>query len=182
MNETLQTDRTIIVDGKVNLGDYRIIWRDMFFRDLPNTIIFWGILAGGALLLAFLFRDNLFGIFFLFFSLLTAAIPVLMLVFSYQSYMSATKKYIASLSDAEQHFNLIINPGGKGIECVQDETFTLVSWDSIRGVIEKEHYFSFEYRTIPFLIMKREFSDKSDIGLFRNLLADKFGAKAKLLR
>ena len=30
--------------------------------------------------------------------------------------------------------------------------------------------------------MKYEFTDKSDIKLFRNTLADKFGARAKLLR
>jgi len=63
-------------------------------------------------------------------------------------------KYIASLSDAEPHFNLIIKPDGKGIEFMQGANFSLVSWDSICGVIEKEQCFSLDYRNSPFLIWK----------------------------
>jgi hypothetical protein len=182
MDDSIQTEQTIIIDGNLNLEDYKIYWRDIFIRDLPNTVIFWGTLAGGAMLLAFVFRDNLFGFSFLLFSLLIAAIPVLMIVYNYRSFMSVTKKYIASLSELERHFNIIIKPDGNGIECMQGENFAFISWESIRGVFESEEYFTLEYRTTPFLIMKREFNDKSDIRLFRNMLAAKFGAKAKLLQ
>lgn len=184
MNDFLPTEceKTIILDGTVKLEDYKTYWRDSFFKTLPNTLIFWGTLAGGALFFAFLLRGDLFGFSLLLFSLLIAAIPVLMTVYSYQSFMSATKKHLAALSENERHFNLIIKPGGKGIEYMQGENFTSISWNSIRGAVEREKYFSLDYRATPFLIMKSEFSDDADIRLFRATLADRFGSRAKLLR
>lgn len=180
MDAFAQIEKTIILDGKVSLDDYKTYWRDLFFKELPNTLIFWGIFAGGALLIGLLFRNSPVGLFFLFLSLIVVAIPVLMTLFSYRNFISASRKYIASLSETERHFNLIIKPDGKGIECIHGENFSFISWDSIRGAVEQEKYFSLQFRTMPFLIMKSDFQGEADITLFRNTLADKFGALAKL--
>lgn len=182
MNDNIQPENTIILDGRVSLDDYKIYWRDQFFKELPNTIIFWGTLAVGALLVGILFRDNFLGLFFLFLSFLAVAIPVSVIIFSYQSFMTASRKYVDSLSETDRHYNLIIKPDGNGIECLDGENFSFISWNSIRNVFEREQYFSLEFRANPFLIMKREFADESDIRLFRKTLADKLGANAKLLR
>jgi hypothetical protein len=182
MDDSAQSERTIILDSKVNFEDYKTYWRDSLLRGLPNTLIFWGIFAGGALLIGILLRGSSIGVFFLFFSLLVAAMPVLMTFYNYRNFMSATRGYIASLSESERHFNLIIKPDGNGIEFMHGENFSFISWDSIKAVSEQEKYFTLLYGARPFLIMKSDFQDETDIKLFRNTLADKFGVNAKLLR
>ena len=182
MDDSLQTEQTIIVDGKVNLEDYKIYWRDLYARQLPNTLIFYGILSVGALFFAFLFRESLLGFSFFLFVGFIACVPILLSIYNYFSFIKETKKYIASLSEQERCFNMIVKPGGKGIEFMQGESYSLLAWESIRSVVEKENYFSLEFRTTPFLIMKNEFKDEADLGLFRNTLADRFGKQAKLLR
>jgi len=184
MNDLIETEngRTIIIDGEVRLADYKVFWREKYAKELPNILIFWGILAVGALALAFLFRGGSFGQWFFLFAGFVVLVPILLSFYNYYGFMTEIKKYIASLSEREKYFNLIIKENGTGIESVQGDNFSFLSWDSFRSAVEKETYFSLHYRTSPFLIMKSEFKDAADIALFRKMLADKFGANAKLLR
>jgi hypothetical protein len=121
------------------------------------------------------------GLAFLLFPVIIASIPVLMFVYSYRQFMTATKRYLGSLSEQEKHFNMIIKPGGKGIESFHGENYSFISWNSIGRPVESDGFFALEYKTFPMLIMKSDFNDSDDFKVFRGLLADKFGADTKLL-
>lgn len=180
MNDLIRNETAIIIDGKVNLDDYKIYWRSEITKDLPGIISFWGTFAGGALILALALRNDL-GISVLLFPLVIASIPILMTFYSYRQFMTATKSYIASLSEQEKHFNMIIKPDGKGIESFHGENYSFISWDSIGKAVETDRYFALEYKTFPMMIMKRDFKDSHDINVFRALVADKFDTDTKLL-
>jgi hypothetical protein len=177
-----ENEPAIIIDGRLNLADYKIYWREKFARKLPNVFIFWGILALGTLFFAFLFREDGLGSWFLIFSGLFVLLPIFLSIYNYYGFINRTRKYIASLSETEKYFNIIIKPDGSGIEYRQGENSTFILWDSISGAVEKDRYFSLDHQTNPFLIMKNEFNEESDIAVFRDALAGKFGKKAKLLR
>ena len=182
MNDQIQTGQTIILDGKVSLDDYKIYWRDILIEALPNLLIFWGIFAGGAFAIGIILRNSSAGVFFFFLSLLIAATPVLMTFFNYRSFLRASRRYVDSLPETDRHYNIIIRPDGKGIECMQGENFSFISWNSIRNVSEGKKYFSLLYQATPFLIMKDDFQNETDLRHFRGIIAEKLGAKAKLLR
>jgi hypothetical protein len=177
-----ETDRTLIINGSLNLRSNRIYWRDTFFKNLSNTVFFWGLFALGALILAYLTRDSMLGFSLLLFSLLIAAVPLLTSLHNYQSYMTANKKYLASLAENEKHYNLVIKSGAKGIEITHGENFSFVAWKTFRGALEKPDYFLLELWSSPMVVMKSGFQNESDLRLFRNILADRFGQKAILLK
>lgn len=180
MNDSIQNETTIIIDGTISIDDYKIYWRGQISKDLPGIISFWGTMAGGALLLVLALRNDL-GLSFLLFPVIIVLIPMLMTYYSYQQFMTATKRYIASLSEQEKHFNMIIKPGGKGIESFHGENYSFISWDSVGKAVETDSYFALEYKTFPMMIMKSDFKNPHDINVFRGLLADKFVAETKLL-
>lgn len=180
MNDSTQTETAIIIDGKVNLDDYKIYWRDAIYKDLPNIVIFWGTMTVGALILALTLRND-FGFSLFLFPIIIAAIPILMTYYSYQQFMTVTKRYVGGLSEQEKHFNMVIEPGGKGIETFHGENYAFISWNSIGKAVEKDGYFALDYKTNPILIMKRDFKNQPDIEVFRNLIADKFETDTKLL-
>jgi hypothetical protein len=176
------TESSLILDCRVNLDDYHLYWLDRLKRDLPNTLIFWGTMAASSLFVAFLFRNDKFGFtVFIVFAFIILSIPILLTLYSYSSFMSASRRYISSLSDAEKNFQLIFKNDGSGFDCVYGENFSHISWKSVTEAIEKNDYFVLMLHRQPLIFSKSDFKNVEEVMFFRNLLSENITSKTKFL-
>ncbi len=176
------TENSLILDCRVNLDDYKLYWLDSLRRDLPNTLIFWGTAAASSLLFALAFRNDKFGFsVFIVFAFIILLILILLTLYSYSSFMSASKRYISSLSENEKTFQMIFKTDNSGFDCVYGENFSHISWKSITEAVEKNDYFVLTLRTQPLIILKGDFKNVEEIMFFRNLLSENIVSKTKFL-
>ena len=175
-------ENSLILDCRVSLEDYQLYWLDSLKRDLPNTLIFWGTMAIGSLFAAFLFKNDKFGFtVFIIFAFVILAIPLLMLSFSYYSFISEARKQISSLSDSEKIFQMIFNTDGSGFDYIYGENFSHIAWNSITDASEKNAYFVLTLRAQPLIIPKRIFKNVEEIFFFRKLLSENVVSKPEFL-
>lgn len=184
VSEIRQTkeNETLILDGRINLQDYRDYWFEEFKGSLSNTLAFWGTAIAISLWLVFLSRDstNLF-VFFLFVSSILFFIPILLTLFSYQNFVKTARRYVQSLTDEEKNFTYTFSLDSDGFECLHGRSYSFIAWSSIESVTEKLNYFVLVRQIQPFLISKTDFRNAVQIESFRLILAAKLGDKTKLL-
>lgn len=184
MNEqsTLSSQKSLVIDGLLDLDEYKVYWFDYFKSSLPNTIIFWGLFAVGSVFVAYLFKSTQFGAsFFVILASMLILIPALMYFFNYREYIKAISRYISELPENERHYSLIFTLDGDGFDCIYGKDFSHISWLSLKSAVEKKDFFSLLFRSQPLIISKKNFKNVANLQEFRTLLAAKLGNKATLL-
>ena len=172
----------LILDCRADFKHYRQYWFEHFKESLPNTLVFWGTAFVLSIICVYLFRNSM-PEFLVFISLsgVIFAVPTLMTLFSYQSFIATTKKQFSSLTETERTYHLTFKPNSDGFECVSGKNFSFISWDSVKEINEKDAYFIFNRQTQPFFVPKAVFRDENEIRYFRNLLTANVTGSIKLL-
>lgn len=172
----------LILDGRSKLQDYRDYWFEVQKKSFSNTITFWGVLIISPLIFAFLNRNsiNTFVILLAVSGILTI-IPVLMYVFSYQSFMAIGRRYLKSLTEEEKYFTMTFNIENDGFECINGRNYSYIAWSSIDGATETAKQFVLVRQINSILLTKDLFKSQSQINFFRFLLKNKLENKVKLL-
>lgn len=111
---------------------------------------------------------------FIGFPLLGLAGQLLRLHASYRKFFKNLPK---SLHRVQYHFQ----EGADGFDVHCGDNFSHLVWRDLTKVIEKRNYFVFYTHGLVRLVLKNGFHQLADIDLFRRILAEQLGTKARLL-
>ena len=95
---------------------------------------------------------------------------------------ASTRKYIASLTEAERVLKFSFRNDGDGYDLVQGDNSSHVAWSSIRAVVEKARYFEFRLsKYASYIIPKKSLASASEQEYLRKVLRSKLGNRARLI-
>jgi hypothetical protein len=159
---------TLQINYEVDLARYRRIWFEDMRANLPNMLAFWGTGVFLCSVLAVLFSDTPF---FIWFALMVAAIPCLMVLSGYKNYMTHIERMFSILSEEEKTVSMKFQTGENWFEIFSGKNYSRFAWESVKGVVEKNTYFIFTLGASPYPIPKDAFRSESDIQLLRMIVA-----------
>lgn len=163
----------------LEVGDYFRYYLDTIKIKPVVAVIIYALVAA-ALISFFTFIDEQEML--LKTSPLFLAFPALAIVGQLLRAHASTRKYIASLSEAERILNLSFRNDGSGYDVVRGDNFSHVAWSSVRSVVEKPRYFEFRFNKYEsYIIPKRFFGSASEEESLRKILRSQLGDRANLI-
>jgi hypothetical protein len=171
-------ERMLQVDVTVDLKDYF-----RAYLDATRTKLIVACLLVAALIAGFIYFFTLIGEQEILWKLspLFFGAPVVAIVGQFLRVHASYRKYLKDLSDSEKKMHYLFRENGDGFDIVRGKSFSHVSWDNLRRVIERPQYFRFDLNKYESIIIPKRFLPGSDEQTMKEILVSQVGQKAKLL-
>ena len=166
--------------------DQQLTARDLFRVSLELSKV--RLLIGGAIVMlvigatVWFFRLIGEGFFLLELSPLFIGFPLLGLGGQVLRLHATCRKYFRKLPESHRRIQYHFQEDSDGYDVIYGDNFSHCVWKDVSRVIEKRDYFIFSKNELEnWMILKKGFHQPADITLFRQIVSQKLGSRAKLL-